>query len=328
MVDVRSKNLYELLGNDPELDPNRPPAPPAKAVDRPAPRVGKRDAPKEAPASQPRENAGRRGGRVTGGNDAAFRDRNAGRTNNRQKPTDEAEQPSRPRGGNRGRGDRQSRTGQTDTRKQVQQGWGGESGEKTWDDERVGETIAKADENEPQTPAEEAEEADKSKSYTDYLAEKAAKDSLAAKPVRAANEGTKEDKKWASAKELKHEEAETYIQGASEKAKREKQRKEKNYLDVDMRFVEQPRPAPTGARGGRGGRGGDRAPRGGDRPARGGDRPARGGDRPARGGDRPARGAPRGGAPAAAAPRGGRGGARAPAGPTVDEKNFPSLGGN
>lgn len=200
----------------------------------------------------------------------------------------------------------------SDTRKQVQQGWGGESGEKNWDDERVGETIAKADETEPQTPAEEVEEADKSKSYTDYLAEKAAKDSLAAKPVRAANEGTKEDKKWAAAKELKHEEAQTYFQGASEKTKREKQRKEKNYLDVDMRFVEQPRPAPTGGRGGRGGRGGDRAPRG---------------DRPARGGDRPARGAPRGGAPSAA-PRGGRGGARAPAGPTVDEKNFPSLGGN
>ncbi|KAJ5439529.1 uncharacterized protein N7458_010527 [Penicillium daleae] len=341
MVDVRSKNLYELLGNDPELDPNRPPAPPAKAVDRPAPRIGKRDAPLEAPSTQPRENAGRRGGRVTGGNDAAFRDRNAGRTNNRQKPTDEAEQPSRPRGGNRGRGDRQSRTGQTDTRKQVQQGWGNESGEKTWDDERVGETIAKADETEPQTPAEEVEEADKSKSYNDYLAEKAAKDSLAAKPVRAANEGVKEDKKWANAKELKHEEAETYIQGASEKTKREKQRKEKNFIDVDMRFVEQPRPAPSAARGGRGGRGGDRAPRGdrparggdrpargGDRPARGGDRPARGGDRPARGGDRPAHGGPRGGAPSVA-PRGGRGGARAPAaGPTVDEKNFPSLGGN
>ncbi|KAF7719726.1 Stm1 N-terminal domain-containing protein [Penicillium ucsense] len=315
MADVRSKNLYELLGNDPELDPSRPPAPPAKAVDRPAPRIGKRDAPKEAPATQPRENTGRRGGRVTAGNDAAFRDRNAGRSNNRQKPTDEAEQqPARPRGGNRGRGDRQSRTGQTDTRKQVQQGWGGESGEKAWDDERVAENIAKADEAEPQTPAEEVEEADKAKSFADYLAEKAARDSLAAKPVRAANEGTKEDKKWASAKELKHQDEEAYIAGSSEKSKREKQRKEKNYLDVDMRFVEQPRPAPTGARGGRGGRGGDRAPRG---------------DRPARGGDRAPRGAPRGGAPSAA-PRGGRGGARAPAaaGPTVDEKNFPSLGGN
>lgn len=48
--------------------------------------------------------------------DAAFRDRNAGRQNNRTKPTDEAEQPARRgerRGGAGGRGDRQSRTGQT-----------------------------------------------------------------------------------------------------------------------------------------------------------------------------------------------------------------------
>lgn len=42
----------------------------------------------------------------------AYRDRNAGRNNNREKPTDEAAQPAR-RGGRGGRGDRQSRTGQT-----------------------------------------------------------------------------------------------------------------------------------------------------------------------------------------------------------------------
>ncbi|KAJ5155851.1 hypothetical protein N7492_008654 [Penicillium capsulatum] len=284
--------------------------PPTRAVDRPAARHGKRDAPKEAPVSQPRENNNnRRGGRV-GGNEAAFRDRNAGRSNNRSKPTDEAEQPPR-RGGRGGRGDRQSRTGQTDTRKQVQQGWGAESGEKAWDDERQAENIAKQDENEPQTPAEDAEEADKSKSFSDYLAEKAAKESLAAQPVRAANEGTKEDKKWAGAKELTREEDESYIQGSQEKTKREKQRKEKNFLDVDLRYVEPPRSSPSnGPRGGRGGRGG--------------------GDR-GRGGDR-SRGGPRGGAPrGGAAPRGRGGagaGARGPAGPTVDEKNFPSLGGN
>lgn len=311
-MDVRSKNLYELLGNDPELDPNRPPAPPAKAVDRPAARVGKRDAPKEAPTTTqpPRENNGRRGGRVNAGNEAAFRDRNAGRNNNRSKPTDEAEQPAR-RGGNRGgRGDRQSRTGQTDTRKQVQQGWGAESGEKAFDDERAAEKIAKDEENEPQTPAAEEEEADKSKSFSDYLAEKAQRESLAAKPVRSANEGSKDDKKWAGATELKQAEESAYMQGSSEKSKSQKQRKEKNFLDVDLRYVEPARTGPSnGTRGGRGGRGGDR-PRG---------------DRAPRGGDRPRGGAPRGGAPA---PRGGRGGARAPAGPTVDEKNFPSLGGN
>lgn len=72
-----------------------------------------------------------------------------------------------------------------------------------------------------------------------------------------------------------------------EKTKREKQRKEKTYLDVDMRFVEQPRGRENGPRGrGRGGRG---------------------------------RGEFRGNGPRG----GGRGGAPTP---TVDEKNFPSLG--
>ncbi|KAJ5105904.1 hypothetical protein NUU61_003251 [Penicillium alfredii] len=298
--------------------PTDPPQPPTRAVDRPVPRHGKRDAPKE-PIDQPRlsESNARRGGRVTGGNEAAFRDRNAGRINNRQKPTDEAAPPSR-RGerSGRGRGDRQSRTGQTDTRKQVQQGWGADSGEKTWDDERQAENIAKDDETAPQTPAdEEAKElVDNSKSYSDYLAEQAQKDTLAAKPVRAANEGSKADKKWAEAKELKRGEGEdSYIQATQEKTKREKQRKEKNFLDVDLRFVEQPRSGPSnGPRGGRGGRGSDR-PRGGDRGRAG-----------------PRGGAPRGGgAPRdGGAPRGGRGGPRGPAGPTVDEKNFPSLGGN
>jgi len=212
----------------------------------------------------------------------------------------------------------------SDTPKQVQQGWGAESGEKAWDDERQGEKLAKDEENAPQTPAEEVEEPDNSKSYSEYLAEKAARESLAAKPVRAPNEGVKEDKKWANAKEIAHKEEESYIPGSGEKSQRQKQRKEKNFLDVDLRYVEPPRSSPA-PRGGRGGRGGDRAPRG----------------------DRPSRGAPRGGAPrgsgagaprgsgaaaprgsGAAAPRGGRGGPRGPAGPTVDEKNFPSLGGN
>lgn len=315
MTEIRSKNLYELLGNDPELDPSRPAPPPAKAVDRPTARSGKRDAPKEAPTAAPREGNNRRGGRVTAGNEAAFRDRTAGRSNNRSKPTDETEQPARGGRGGRGRGDRQSRTGQTDTRKQVQQGWGAESGEKAWDDERQGERLAKAEENAPETPAEEIEEPDNSKSFSDYLAEKAARESLAAKPVRAANEGVKEDKKWATAKEVEHKEEEAYFQGASEKTQRQKQRKEKNFLDVDLRFVEQPRSGPS-PHGGRGGRGGDRAPRG--------DRPARGAPR---GGAPRGSGAPRG-APAAGAPRGGRGAPRGPTGPTVDEKNFPSLGGN
>ncbi|EYE94609.1 putative telomere and ribosome associated protein Stm1 [Aspergillus ruber CBS 135680] len=304
MAEIRSKNVYELLGNDPELDPNRAPEPPTKALDKPTPRVGKRDAPKEAPAQQqqPRENTGRRGQRFQG-NEAAYRDRNAGRRNNVDRPVDEGNNPERrgfnARGdrGGRSRNDRQNRSGVTDSRKQINQGWGGETGDKELDDEKAGQKIAQTDENEPQTPAgEEPEEAaDKAKSFADYLAEKAAAGDLSAKPVRAANEGTKPDGKWAQAKEFKRgEEEEEYIKGKDDnRSKGPKQRKEKNYLDVDLRFVEAPRS--SGERGGPRGRGG-------------------------RGG----RGVGRGGR--GNGPRGGGERATGPTPVTVDEKNFPSLG--
>lgn len=59
-------------GNDPELDPNRAPEPPTKAIDKPAQRVGKRDAPKELPAQPQAENTStnNRRGQRTQGNEA------------------------------------------------------------------------------------------------------------------------------------------------------------------------------------------------------------------------------------------------------------------
>lgn len=113
---------------------------------------------------------------------------------------------------------------------------------------------------EPQ-PAAEPEPEDNSRSYADYLAEQAEKKLKLGAPVLSArkpNEGSKQDKKWAQAKPLsKDEEDADYIAGKAEKAKREKQRKEKTMIDVDFRHAE---PAQRGGdRGGRGrGRGGDR----------------------------------------------------------------------
>lgn len=180
----------------------------------------------------------------------------------------------------------------SDSRKQVNQGWGGQSGEKEFDDEKAGQKLAQTEENEPKTPAEEEaqEPADKSKSFSDYLAEKAAQGDFSAKPVRAANEGSKGDDKWSGGKELKRdEEDDAYIKGKEDKStKAPRQRKEKAFLDVDTRFVEAPRSnGPRGGgRGGRGGRGSGRGGRG----------------------------------------NGPRGGDRGAAPITVDEKNFPSLG--
>ncbi|KAL1955194.1 hypothetical protein VTO42DRAFT_8959 [Malbranchea cinnamomea] len=302
MASVQSKNPYELLGNDPELDPDRPPSPPVKVVDKTAPRHGKRNV-----APEPKGNPSlARPPRQYGGNEGAFRDRNAGSQANRAKPTDEAPRTRRPFAGGRNRDfrgnvrdDRHSRSGQAPTAKQVDQGWGSKSGEANLVDEKAGEAIAQKEEEE-ESPAvegeaanvEEPEPQEKTKSYAEYLAERAAarSEDLGVKEARKPNEGVKVDKKWESAKEFKRDEdEEAYIKGKEEKARREKQRKEKTYLDVDMRFVEQPRNRGE-FRGGRN-RGGDR-------------------DRGERGRGRRGEGAPRGG---------GRG-------PTVDEKNFPSLG--
>ena len=55
-------------GNDPELDPDREPEPPTKALDKPVPRSGKRNAGGEAPAG--RGGARGRGGTRGGAGDA------------------------------------------------------------------------------------------------------------------------------------------------------------------------------------------------------------------------------------------------------------------
>lgn len=87
--------LTLLLGNDPDLDPDREPEPPTKAIDKPLERSGKRNAGAEPPAGPARENrpigGGRRGGRpeVFTGSEQAVRDRQAGRVNNRNKPIDD-----------------------------------------------------------------------------------------------------------------------------------------------------------------------------------------------------------------------------------------------
>ena len=160
----------------------------------------------------------------------------------------------------------------------------------------------------------EEEEADNAVSYADYLIQKAERLSLQAAATRKANEGTKEDKKWAQAQELKKTEEEEFIAGSTGKAKRTRERKQKEVLDIDQRFVEQP-----SRDAGRGGRGrGDGPRRGGDRGAFRGERGAgRGprGDGASRGRGGPRGGAARGGAPRAAAPVA-----------IDDTKAFPSLG--
>ena len=223
--------------------------------------------------------------------------------------------------------------------KQADQSWGAPSGQAEWQDEKAGEAIASAEQAggwdatdagpldasdanaadttatdavtspaAPEQPAAEPEPEDKSKSYEDYLAEQAEKKlQLNAKPLEARkpNEGSKQDKKWADAKPL-HKEEDEYVSGKAQKSKRERERTQKQMLDVEIRYAE---PA---SRGGERGRGRGRGDRGGFRGDRGGGGRGRGEGYRGRGD---------GGY------RGARGG-RETSVNVSDENAFPSLGGS
>ena len=171
----------------------------------------------------------------------------------------------------------------SDHAKQADLSWGAPSGNAEFADEKAGEAIAKAEEKDegaaggwdsgtqemaepaapvdadgaapagsaatdpPAAPVEEPEPEDNSRSYADYLAEQAEKKmKLDGVPTaRKPNEGTKPKKEWENAKPMSKDEEAEYFAGKSEKARREKQRKEKNTLDVDFRYAE-----PAGGRGG------------------------------------------------------------------------------
>lgn len=200
------------------------------------------------------------------------------------------------------------------TEKAVAAGWGATEGDAELKDELAGEAIAQAEKKETEQAAEEVpeEEEDKHITYDQYLAQVAEKklalESEGALALRKANEGIKDNKKWANAKPLPKEDGEDYFAASGGKAKRERERKVKQVVELENRYIE---PERTG-----GGRGGGRGgPRGGSR----GDG-ARGRGRGApRGGE--FRGGPRGGG----APRGGDSHGK-PINAN-DESAFPSLGG-
>jgi len=187
--------------------------------------------------------------------------------------------------------------------KQAAAGWGAPEGDAELKVEEAGEQIAKTeqkDDGEAAKEDESAEPEEKQVSYSEYLAQQAEK-KLALESTleaRKPNEGSKIDKKWASAKPLVKDDDEDFISGTYGKAKRERERKTKQVVDIDQRYVE-----PDRGRGGRGGGGrGGRGPRG------------------------DARGAPRGSGGGGGSGGGrGRGRDAAPLNPN-DQQAFPSLG--
>jgi len=334
-MSVASKNLFEILGNDPDSDGEV--KAPTREVVKQKVVSKKKDVVVEAPTQAPPK--ANRGGRRYGGNEGAFRDRETGSERNRQRNTDNTGEhvhdgPRRggrggARGGQRGRGrefDRHSQTGRADTAKQTGQGWGANTGNAEWTDEKVGQSIAEGqaagsgwDAADPATaevdefaqgnveaPKEEQAEPEpeeKLKTLEDYKAELAARQANLGPPpsVRRPNEGSRENKKWANAVPLaKDDDEDAFIAPKEGKQKPPKERKTKQLLEIDAT-------AETGNRRGGSGRGGR-----GDRGDRG-----RGG----RGGRGEFRGERRGGAPSYG---------QAPGKSSVvkidDTKAFPALG--
>jgi plasminogen activator inhibitor 1 RNA-binding protein len=197
--------------------------------------------------------------------------------------------------------------------KEAAGGWGATEGEAELKDEQAGEEIAKKDDNEATVEnaedaakAEPEEPEDKSVSYADYLAQQAEKklalEDEAQLKLRKANEGSKTNKQWAAAKELVKDEGDFFMGGGGGKTKRERERKVKQVVELDNRYIEPDRPR-GGARGGRGEYRGGRGGRGGERGG------FRGDFRGGRGGG----------------PRGGGGPGGGGLNPK-DERAFPSLG--
>lgn len=342
MTDVKSKNLYDLLGNDPDQDSDREPEPPTKAIDKPVARAGKRDAPRDGAAPARRGNDERRRGGFSD-QDRSFRQRANGRAGaprdalaenrNRDNPIENTDGqvrgrdsgPGTQRGGRGQRGprrggDRQDKTGRAEHQKQADHGWGATTGEGEETTEKLGENDAQnerkeANAEDAQLPNEpiaepEPEPEDTSISYAAYLEQQAAKklEGLGLKEARAPNEGAKDNKKWKSATALdKDQVEENYFVGEGKNKRQRERESKKQTLDIDYTFKEQPRES---TRGGRGGRGSGRGRGEGRGEGRG-----RGGDRGGRGGDR-------------GSFRGGRDRANnQQAVPVTDDSAFPALGG-
>ncbi|CAI6333078.1 unnamed protein product [Periconia digitata] len=317
-MSIASKNLFELLGNDPELDPDRAPEPPTKAIDKPTARTGKRNGPSEAPARSAGNTTSRAPKDSGNANDNYIRDRGVGSDKNRSRGSGE---PGEYRGGRGGRGrgrggrgrggdrdDRHSKTGLGEHEKQAAHGWGGNDGNAELADEQAGDAIAKQDEkaavNEDAEAEADPEPEDKTKSYDAYLAELAEKKLALSTNVRKPNEGS--SKKFPEGTAFARDEEEDFIAGSGGKAKRQRDRKEKAFVELDGdRMLAAPPREGGNSRGGRGGRG-------------------RGEGRGEFRGRGRGRGEGRGEGRGDARPRGGRGGQ---SGPNLsDSSAFPSLG--
>ncbi|ODV58603.1 Stm1p ASCRUDRAFT_82744 [Ascoidea rubescens DSM 1968] len=264
-----NKNPFDLLGNDQVEETSRPPLP--KEIVKKTTSSKKADV---APTKTTRPLKNSRSKPT--GNEAVFRSKDLIRNPNKTRPTDAPASTINPRRAKKDFvGDRQSRTGKTDSAKKIKQAWGDDDKELDTElaaaqdvaEEKVEEKV----EGEGEEEEEPKETGPVQQTLEEYLASlKVETEGLAATPVRKANQGS--ESKW-NANEVLVKEKEVFVESSLSKKVKSKSKKEKQHLDFEATFFDE---LPRGGRGrggfrGRGGsRGGSRGgPRGGSRGGRG-----------------------------------------------------------
>ncbi|KAJ2721535.1 hypothetical protein GGI07_003888 [Coemansia sp. Benny D115] len=180
-------------------------------------------------------------------------------------PAPEERAGQRPRGdgrrhrhvaGPRGREfDRHSATGKTDSEKKIRQGWQGSDKALVKDDAEA-TAQAKQDADGAATPEVEQEPEEVVKTLEDYLKERESAGVDSERTLRNANEGAVDKNQLKGAVALERVEEDFFAPTASQKSRKQRERKEKVYVDIEQRFADEQR---RGAfRGGRTFRGNDR----------------------------------------------------------------------
>lgn len=219
--------MYALLGNDVE-DEDAAPAPIPKEIVKKNTSSKKTDVP---PASADPARA-KKNKKTATGNEAALKNKNGNK--------DVSAPSSTPSKHAKKSFDRHSRTGKTDSKKKIRQGWGGDDKRELEDEangagDALAELNADAEAGAPATPA--------TKSLQEYLAElqKAESDLEGRKPARKANEGAED--KWSASEKIQKETA-AFVEGTHVKKIKQKAAKEKKFLNFDSVFADEaPRPA-------------------------------------------------------------------------------------
>ncbi|ODV70951.1 Stm1p CYBJADRAFT_192348 [Cyberlindnera jadinii NRRL Y-1542] len=232
---ILADNPFDLLGNDVE-DVNEVNSVPreivkkntsSKKADVPPPSANKDKARKNRP--QPT------------GNDAAFKDKNAGRSANKSRSVDESKAKGA-KSNNKSKFDRHSRSGKTDSDKKVKQAG--------WTADAEGELEAEV-EGAEDAQDELKEEKVAKKSLEDYFKE------LEASNTSSQREARKVEAVDEAAVIVKVEEE--FIPQTKSKKEKSKTLKTKQYLDFSATFADEaPAQHESSFRGGRGGRGSSR----------------------------------------------------------------------